>query len=633
MSSWFQKNPKPVWIDEAKPVHQSLLGGFAKLLPEIEEIIGSNGTIQAAGYSYRAEQEQLSNSIMLALKHRRHLIGQAGTGTGKSLGYLVPALLYAMQTKTRAIVSTSTKNLQRQIVEHDLPLLRTTLGPKLIKQHGRNFNAAVLVGKSNYECQSRDCYEQCEHGSRHCYGAAWHKACRCDLLLVNHALLAYGYRNSKLPIHDSVIIDEAHQWPKWLRNGFVRHINRSKLSKFLNAVEGVLGDAATKHAVGPIRKLTQLLDQEVTLQARNSKRVFAGQFSPLVKEALEDLTKSLLVLEQDLGQMADTSPQAAMLLDRSVELRGHLADVWDRNYLLLPLETEGEMTGLEMQLVDLSQQSKAVMRSRPWIFVSATLTTSDKPETRFKFFQDMLGIESCHQLDVGSPFAYAKQQLYYVTETVVPPRRNFDRRATAQDFARLCGREYMELLQASQGRALLLFTSYEALNATAEAIQPGLPWPSRRQREDGEDQELIEWFKSTPGAVLFSASLWEGFDVPGPGLSLVVMDRVPLYPPDDPMLQARCELLCEGSKSRAFREISLPAGILQMKQGAGRLIRRGGDRGLVAIMDSRLRFDSKFSDVLGQMPGAPTLDRCIQRSQLPAVRAFIDWQPKKTGVA
>lgn len=622
-------------MERGKPIHQSLLEqAFKRMDPEIEGILGEDGLITVAGYQHRPQQLVLANHIHSALNQRCHLIGQAGTGTGKTKAYLIPAILYAMKGPCRVIVSTATKNLQRQIVEHELPMLRRLLGADLIKKHGRNFTAAVLVGKGNYECQDRMCYEHCVNDCRHCYHSAFQKASQADIVIVNHALLASHYHNYTLPIHDAVIVDEAHQWEKWVRSAGVRTLSKQTITAWAHRCENALGGRYGEISE-PMGNFYKLLAQSVDLQAMKSKRLFLSQFPPVLQDYMERLRHIISNWKSILAEIADSSGDDATgrLTNWADDLVTALTDLYSGKFLLTPHQEDGQLSGVDLTPVDLSNTANTVMRGRPWILVSATLATNPKPETRFDYVKEVLGLGNCAEVVVGSPFQYSRQQLVYVTETVVAPRRVFNRTAMAQDFAAALAAEYLELLDASQGRALLLFTSYEGLNAMADRIQRQLPWPSRRQKSDGEDKDLIEWFKATPGAVLFAASLWEGFDAPAESIALVTMDRVPLSPPDDPMFQARCELLCGGSRSEAFRELSLPAGTIQMGQGAGRLIRSEAHRGLVAIMDSRLRYDQKFAGVLGQLPGAPELARCLHRGHIPMIRKFLQWRPATEGVA
>lgn len=692
---WLGGTSKPEWIDTGKAVHSSLLRGFEPSDPIVHDILSERGILpDQPGMGFRPQQLSLANAIANNLKARKHGINQAGTGTGKSAAYLVPAIAYALKHNEKVIVATSNKVLQDQLVNKDLPMLAKILEPYWQAKFGRNFKYTQLLGFGNYVCKDKlgdpqlegvlhgaeaiadvwarqtrtGLLQECElnlqspdyralrmamttttqdcHGRKRCpsggtchYYTAKDRAHEADIIVVNHALLAGNFKTGSaiLPVPGVVIVDEAHKWEHSLREGFTSVVGRGQLRQILKRLQRFMHKQDFSSVCEEAKGFFETMAIELMLH-QHKPRLFRADLS-------DQLKTSALRLVALLGPIADTLAEfdestAKVGACKLSEWCEAALQMWGDNVVLKPYRCAIEGLGVQVQPVDLAALSRKMMKSGCWQFVSATLATTTKPETRFGYLKRTLGMANPREIDVGSPFDYARQQLCYISRTPYPVRSRggYDPAVFARTFAQTFAPEYMELLQCTQGRALLLFSSYEMLHAVFHRLGR-LPWPTRRQGQGDSDHEVISWFRSTPGAVLFSASLWEGIDVPGPGLSLVVADRLPLLPPDDPIYRERSVMLAreyadehclEFSSSlvsrRGMADISLPLGTMQLGQGWGRLIRRGSDRGIAACMDSRLILDANFRRVLDLLPGAPTHDRILRRQDLAVARKFIDWR-------
>lgn len=628
---FWMRNKKPAWVDENPSIPIKLAQeGLQRELPEIREVFGEDGLLVRAGMKHRRQQFRLANATMHALRGRRRMIGQALTGTGKSLAYATPALIYSSERQVRGCIATSLKMLQDQLAEKDLPFLLGVLEPWFASRNLSVPRFAVLMGKDNYKCQSRKC-GGC--GDR-CYGNAWRAAESAHVVVLNHALLALDRQRSFLPHFDFVIVDEAHKWEHNLRSSLTRFIHGERVVEIVKKA----GANLTQHDLSRLRPLHsaffKALHANVLAQQDNrSKRLARVNFTPDLEPHGTALAKELGELSDYFDNLEKANAYTDFLSNLCSDLASDIESLFQGDVIMLPYrpETDGPaMWGIETRIADLAPL-KLHTRPSAWVFTSATLATTTDPRTKFDYFRQTLGLEACDEVDVGSPFEYSKKQLYYVTETALPQRpkgTTFNRANDAAEFARTYVREYHELLEVSQGRALCLFHSYEYMHAMRRAIGK-LPYPVR-WHEHG-DAEAVEWFQAQRNGVLFSVTLWEGIDVPGPQLSMVIIDKLPLLPPDDPVFQERCRLL--GGPSAGFQQVSLPQATIIANQGAGRVIRSETDRGLVAIMDNRLLTDAKFAGVLQQFPGKPGggagCSLLVGRKDFPTVRRFLDWPNSK----
>jgi len=637
-------------------------GGLARAIPHYED---------------RAEQRAMSAAVARALTDRRALIVEAGTGTGKTLAYLIPALA----SGKRVVVSTGTRALQDQIARHDVPLLRSILA--------RPFSAVVLKGVANYACRRKlaelgarnatratpdvsidalvdwaahsetgDRAEvewlaeaaplwaeatttpdarigpRCPHFTRCFVTQARRLADQAQLVLVNHHLyfadraLRAGAPGARiLPDHDAVIFDEAHQledvatehfaarvsthqvgelvrdaqlalaamplWTGRAADDTIRSVERAGIALFsLVRAALIAGDGGDIRAARDGRDGREARDGRMPLPPGLFEHAARQTAWFALDSALEDLARTAEAEAEPPPDEPDrdgrgafddddghAGPRAALsgLARRARGLRDDLATIAeqrDKSHVYWG-ETRPTGTFLTASPIDVADlMRRYVLRAGPTpILTSATLTAAGA----FDYTRTRLGLDDADELAVTSPFDYARQAMLYVPRDLPPVAAGFSAEAAART---------LELLAVTAGRAFLLFTSHRALREAASRLA-ALPYP-RLVQGDAPRATLIDRFRSTPGAVLFgTSSFWEGVDVPGDALSLVVIDKLPFDPHTDPLIAARMQS-CAEAGGDPFDQIQLPAAAIALKQGFGRLIRRRDDRGIVAILDTRI---------------------------------------------
>jgi ATP-dependent DNA helicase DinG len=608
----------------------------------VEDVFGPSGRLAAclAGFEPRAEQAELAAAVAEALRTREHLLAEAGTGTGKSLAYLVPAL----DSGQRVVVSTATKALQAQLLSNDVPLAAAVLG--------REVEVAVLKGRQNYLCRKalhgfellgaalfrrpedgarfesmRPWIEQTEQGDRaeldfeppvslwselavgadRCLGrrCAFHAVCfseaarerasHADLVIVNHALYFadLGVRErvegaAVLPEHHAVVFDEAHRLEEMAAIWLGGRVSRSVLGRLASDVERACretGAPLPARALDRVERAAASLF-EVVCPAAGKRRLREPPLErrlPL-QERLIGLAEALGGRSDELDALAFRAAAYASDIDACLDTDGLARVAW------------AEPDAVAWAPVDVSSR----LRERLWgdgptaVLVSATLTVADD----FGFVRDRLGLRDARTLQVGSPFDFEDQALLYLPEGLPNPRDPGALERVAEEALGLC--------LASGGRALVLTSSYRALEAIAGSLRGRIPHEVLVQG-DAPRERLLERFRSEVDSVLVAtATFWQGVDVPGEALSLLVIDKLPFSPPDDPLVEARCErIAAEGGDW--FAEYALPAAVLQLRQGFGRLIRTRADRGVVAILDPRVQtrpYGRRFLDSLPPCPVA-----------------------------
>jgi ATP-dependent DNA helicase DinG len=620
-------------------------------LNELQRIFAVNGPLaeRVPGYRPRAQQIEMAQAILEAIEAGASLVLEAGTGTGKTFAYLVPALLAG----GKVIVSTGTKTLQDQLYDRDLPAVREALATGAV--------ASLLKGRANYLCLHRlerarsegrlatredavrlrlieqfaattlsgdraDLAEVPEDAAvwqhatstrENCLGQecpkykdcfvmrARRNALAADVVVVNHhlffadvALRDEGIAEL-LPACNTVIFDEAHQLPETARLFFGQTVSTAQLVEL--ARDARLELRAAGGASPELERVAAKLEKA----ARDFRLCFSkegrlawkqalqhGQFSELlatVSSALEVLRKSLAgqaERSEGLAACARRAEEAGVLLERIGDDVGKGEVRW--------IEVFGQSLQLHVTPLVPAELFRRQMADHPraWVFTSATLAVGDD----FSHFKRELGIEEAGARTWASPFDFARQALLY-TPRGLPADPNDPGYTDAVVEAAL------PVLEASRGRAFLLFTSHRALRRAHELLRDrkGFDYPLLVQGT-GSRSELLVRFRRLGNAVLLgAASFWEGVDVRGEALSVVLIDRLPFAPPDDPVLAARIESLREAG-GNPFLETQLPQAVLQLKQGAGRLIRDESDRGVLVLCDPRLYTKSYGRTVRESLP-------------------------------
>ena len=617
--------------------------------PALDAIFRDGGTLARSlpGFRFRSQQLAMAQAIARTIAARGQLVAEAGTGTGKTFAYLAPALLYG----GKVIVSTGTKTLQDQLFERDLPLVRDALAvpvtvallkgranyvchhhleraaredrlpsrddvrhlPKIVafaraSERGDRAeladvpeNATIwpLVTSTRDNCLGQNCAHHAD-----CFVLkARREALDADVVVVNHHLFFADVMlrdegvSELLPNCNTVILDEAHQLPDTATLFFGEQVTAGQLGELARDAEvtartaardvPALPDAATELAPAIRRLRLAAGDQPVKL-ARDAAMGRAG-----FAEALDGLAAALDRLATELSHFAERGEELASVAQRAEAASRQVARWRDGSDAIPDSPEEAQawirwidvsQHGFQLQASPLSVASlmrrQVEASARAWIFTSATLAVGRD----FSHYTSQLGLEQAQTGAWESPFDYATQALLYVPRGLPAPNTPAHTDAVV-DAA-------LPLLAASGGRAFLLFTSLRALAQARERLaaalaRDGHTFPLLVQGE-GSRSELLVRFRELGNAVLLgSASFWEGVDVPGDALSLVVIDKLPFAPPDDPLLAARLDHLREEG-GNPFMDWQLPQAVIALKQGAGRLIRTETDRGVLAICDPRL---------------------------------------------
>ena len=603
----------------------------------------SQGTLAKiiAGYQPRAAQLEMAQAITQAITQKQHLIAEAGTGTGKTFAYLVPAIL----SGKKIIISTGTKNLQDQLFNKDLPLLC-----RAIQQP---FVAALLKGRANYLCTYRlenaltshigfskedaktlakinqwakrtvtgDIAEMATvadtdpawyHATstlENCLGSdcedydtcflvqARKKAKEADILVVNHHVLCADWSlrdggfGELLPTADVVIVDEAHQLADVASN----FLGVSIGSKNLNDLADDTLDEFFKEATDmpALRSAVEGLQKEIKdfrlalgmeqgrgdwqdIENYPTKSVALGALHTQVQQLAAQLTLAA-VKSKPLEACSKRADEFVQQLNAIQQSSGQ----WIRWY-----EVHKHSFNLNRTPLNIAGEFQSFMAQQPavWIFTSATLSVAN----RFDHFADNLGLNTAASASWESPFDYSSQALFYHPKDLPLP--------SAPDFIPRIVEFAIPVLKASRGRAFFLFTSHRALKQAAELLADQLDYPLLVQGTVSKNR-LLEQFQEAGNAVLLgTASFWEGVDVRGEALSCVIIDKLPFAAPNDPVLKARLDALTQQGKN-AFMDYQVPAAVLALRQGIGRLLRDVTDRGVLMICDPRLLKQKQYGQI------------------------------------
>lgn len=611
------------------------VGGSAALPPVermVETLVSLTGRLDNGG-EHRHGQQEMARAVHEAMAGRFHLIARAGTGTGKSLAYLVPVAL----SKRTTVIATATKALQDQLAGKDLPFLQRHLG----------ISWAVLKGRANYVCVQRlsevaadrqlaltgldssriddevdaivewsattrtgdraelsvepsaAAWNTVSVGSEECPGAtkcpsgddcfaeaAKAKAAASDIIVVNTHL--YGIHLASdgiLPDHDIVVIDEAHQLEDIISATAGVELSSARFGDVARNARGIIaGDNVADAIEDAGRALDDALEAagdgriEVRDDGDVQRSITAG------REAANELLAALRAVPSDAGLDVTTrkerAQQSATTLIADIDRAAEITDD-DVAYIAGP---PGRRS-LRIAPIDVG----STLRDTLWEKPTAILTSATVPDV----LPDQLGLgpDQFRFVDVGSPFDYDHAALLYCAVDLPEPRD--------PAFAEASVVELERLIVAAGGRTLALFTSWKAMTAAVETLRPRLPWTVLAQGELPKPA-LLDAFKSEADSCLFATmSFWQGVDIPGAALSLVVIDKIPFPRPDDPLLQARRER----AGAAAFGRVDLPRAAMMLAQGTGRLIRSAEDKGVVAVLDRRLATSKSYRwQLIGALP-------------------------------
>ena len=584
-------------------------------------------------YEFRAAQLEMAEEVESSLENRRHLIAEAGTGTGKTLAYLVPVIL----SGRRVVISTGTKNLQEQLFFKDIPFLKK-LFPKI--------SATLMKGRQNYLCRQKfyDIGEQpvlagldeveliqqirrwepktetgdraelrdmpdsgelwpridarreactgqkCEQFKR-CFITLMHqRAQESDLLIVNHHLffadlaLRQTEATSLLPDYHAVVFDEAHEIEDVATRYFGLQVSNYRIEELARDTEAMakqrdLAIAELFTAVGGLRHRAELFFDLFPHTEGRCTFDNRANFLEVNREAYSALSNALVRLESELLRVPERPEEITQLARRAAELRKDgevVLESKDRN-LVFWWERRGRGLFLEASPIDVSSilREKLFEKTDCVVLTSATLAVRES----FDFLKSRLGVRSARERIFPSHFDFQRQCLLYTPTHLPDPRE--------PDFTRQASEEILEVLKASQGRAFVLFTSHQQMREVYDRVRRRLRYPMLVQGKAPRN-ELLEKFRSTPNAVLFAtSSFWQGVDVQGPQLSAVIIDRLPFAVPTDPVVASRIRQINEDG-GNAFGDYQIPQAVIALKQGFGRLIRSETDRGVLVILDHRL---------------------------------------------
>ncbi|MEQ1946235.1 MAG: ATP-dependent DNA helicase [Bryobacteraceae bacterium] len=597
-------------------------------------------------HEFRAGQLEMAEAVEAALADKKHLIVEAGTGTGKTLAYLVPAIL----SGKRVVISTGTKNLQEQLFFKDIPFLEEHLGP---------LRACYMKGRANYACRQkiydaeqepvlegleevadfriiREWEKTTETGDRaeirtlpessgawakmdargelcsgqkcaqfeRCFITLMHqKAQASDIIIVNHHLFFadLAVKGNELggiiPDYGAVIFDEAHDIEDVAGQYFGVNVSSFQVEELIRDVAAL---SHRKHFnSGELDRILRVAGERAAqffslFGATDGRSGFRSQEAFLItnEEIYKDVLAAVEIVALQLELLRAAPEEAIPLISRAREI-GRRLQFWlesgDRSYVYW-IEKRGRGTFLQATPIDVSQllDQRLFDNIDTAVLTSATLAVAGG----FDFTKERLGLRNARTLVVPSHFDYTSQALLYVPQDLPDPRN--------QAFTSAASREIIELLMLSKGRAFVLFTSYQQMRQIYDRVSLEIPYQTLMQGT-GPRSALLDEFRSTPNAVLFAtSSFWQGVDVPGDQLSCVIIDKLPFAVPSDPVVEARITAI-KNDGGEAFSSYQVPQAAIALKQGFGRLIRSRTDRGVLALLDNRItktRYGQIFFDSL-----------------------------------
>jgi len=616
---------------------------------QASDCLGSDGVLagEVPDFAARPQQQDMAVAVERALAHGEVLIVEAGTGTGKTFAYLVPALL----SGRKVIISTGTRHLQDQLFHRDLPTVQSALAVPV--------NAALLKGRANYLCHhrldttrsegrltSRQQLGQLENifdwsgrtrsgdiaelsgipedapiwprvtsTADNCLGqqCEWLQTCHviqarraaqdADLVVINHHLLCADLALKEegfgelLPGVDAFIIDEAHQLPETAARFFGVTLSSRQLQELAqDSISEYVRETAESEGLPDTARSVERALQDVRLSMGKGEQ--RSPWSKLandkeLSERLDRLRESLAELSDELGRQAGRSRGLDNCYQRAVKLQSVLVQTTEKppdNYIHW-FETWRQSFRINLTPLDVADNFSTHRQELPsrWVFTSATLSVNGK----FDHFAKRLGLEDANTLKLDSPFDFRNHALFYVPEGLPEPGH--------ESYTEAMLEHAEQIIRASRGRCFVLFTSYRALNIAQRRLKDSCEFPLLVQGS-APRSELLERFRELGNAVLLgTSSFWEGVDVRGEALSCVIIDKLPFASPGDPVWQARIDALKEQG-GNPFMDEQLPHAVITLKQGVGRLIRDVNDRGVLVICDPRLVTKSYGRVFLNSLP-------------------------------
>lgn len=622
---------------------------------EVATALSADGALSRVidGFIPRQGQQELADAVFTTIGQQGRLVAEAGTGIGKTFAYLVPVIMSGV----KALVSTGTRHLQDQLFYKDLPVV--------IKALDVSIDVALLKGRANYLCVYR--LKHAEHmefmtretrmelfqvqdwarstgtgdiseldsvpedarvwsmvtsTADNCLGSecpqydecyvvrARRAAMTADIIVVNHHLLLSDMALKEegfgelLPEVEAFVIDEAHQLPEIASNFFGQSVSSRQLMLLANDV--IAEQIADAPDMAELRDAAQELIESGKLMrlafgVDTTKDAWAKiMYKPSIKSAIDDLSAKLEALKDLLELAAERGKGLDNCFQRCLQLQQRLVMFCNRQDGAIDwYETYSRSFILHQTPLDLSDRFRQQMQmyDAAWIMTSATLQVGGQ----FGHFADRLGLDDYEQGTWLSPFDYQHRSLMYLPEDLPEPS---DGRYTRQLMQAM-----LPVINASEGRTFLLFTSYRAMNEAYEFLHSRIEYPVLVQGQKPKHQLLATFKEDGQSVLLGTSSFWEGVDVRGDALTCVMIDKLPFASPGDPVLQARMDVIKQQG-GNPFMDFQLPNAVISLKQGAGRLMRDMSDYGVLVIGDPRVmnkRYGKTFISSLPEMPVTQSL--------------------------